>query len=126
MTSHLNIPVAYLIDSDISDNGDLVNPEIPKDKPAIVMLQAGWCPHCTTAKPAFQKLAEENSDWLFAATIAGDGTEPGEPVNQTKLQALTNGTFRGFPTYVGIKNGKKVVHNGGRDAESLKKFVKSL
>lgn len=122
--SYLNAPVAYLVDSDITDEGTVLG--IPDGKPAIIMLQAGWCPHCTTAKPAFQKLADENSDWLFAATIAGDGTEPGEPVSQAKMQALTHNTFRGFPTYVGVKNGVNKVHEGGRDVDSMKKFMIDL
>ena len=124
--SYLNKPVAYLVESDFDNNGNLINPQIPRDKPVVIMLQGNFCGYCTQAKPAFQKFAESNKGMVFAATIQGDGKEPGEQELSKKLNEFFP-DFEGFPTYIGYKNGKFVgVHHGGRSVEELEKFARSL
>lgn len=124
--SYLNKPVAYLQVSDFDDNGNLINPKIPKDIPVVIMAQASWCGHCTSAKPAFQNFANENQGKIFAATIQNDGKEKGEPELAKKLNTFFP-KLRGFPSYFGYKNGKFVKeHEGGRDKDSLQKFAMSL
>ena len=122
--TYLNKPIAYLVDTDFDDDGNLINPEIPKDIPVLIMIQANFCGHCTHAKPEFQKLSEENENDLFCSTIQGDGNEDGEQELGKRLINIFPG-FRGFPEYMLYKNGEFVEqHDGGRSSDDLKKFLK--
>ena len=128
MSNDLNGPLAYLQVTDFDDNGNIINTQIPKDKPIIIMLQASWCGHCTHAKPAFQSFANNNVDTVFCATVAADGTQPGEKELAQKFSGGFKGvSVRGFPTYIGIKNNGDMIENKfGRDEQSLKRFADSL
>jgi thiol-disulfide isomerase/thioredoxin len=122
----LNKPVAYLQDEDFDKNGNLINKEIPKNIPTIIMIQANFCGYCTKAKPDFQSFADKNVGKYFCATIQGDGKEEGEPELSKRLN-LIHPKFRGYPSYVGYKNGKFIkIHDGDRDKKSLENFAKSL
>ena len=124
--SNLYRPVAYLVDTDFDADGNLINAEIPKDKPVFIMVQAEFCGHCTHAKPDFQKLADSNVGKIFTATIQGDGTEKGEAELSAKLSNFFPG-FRGFPEYVLYYGGKfKEKYEGGRSFEDLQKYINSL
>ena len=123
--SYLNKPIAYLVDSDIDANGDLCNPQIPKDKPVLLMIQADFCGHCTKAKPAYQEFANKNSGKVFVATIQGDGDQKGEKELGKRIEKIDS-SFQGFPHYMLYdKNRKRFTHNGGRDVASLEEFVNS-
>lgn len=122
----LNKPVAYLQDKDFDAQGNLVNPQIPKNLPVLIMVQAGFCGHCTHAKPAFQEFANKNVGKVFCATIQGDGKEPGEAELSKRLNDLIP-NFVGFPEYVVINNGKLTKkESGGRGVKDLDDFVKSV
>ena len=124
--SYLSTPVAYLVDSDFDSNGNLINKDIPKDKVVFIMIQSGFCGHCTHAKPEFQKVADNNKDQCFFATIQGDGEEPGESELSEKLSDFIPG-FRGFPEYVVYIGGKfKEKYEGGRKAENLQQYLDTL
>lgn len=124
--TYLSTPVAYLVDSDFDSNGNLINPDIPKDKPVFIMIQAKFCGHCTHAKPEFQKVAEKNKDKYFFATIQGDGTEPGESELAKKLSNFIP-EFMGYPEYVVYYGGKfKEKYNGGRKEENLQQYIDAL
>jgi thiol-disulfide isomerase/thioredoxin len=119
----LNKPVAYLQNDDFDKKGNLINSSIPKNKPVIIMIQANFCGYCTKSKPDFQNFADKNSGKYFFATIQGDGTQPGEKELGERLEII-HPKFRGFPSYVGYKNGKFIkVHEGGRDEKSLENSV---
>ena len=123
MSTHLNNPVAYLEDSDIDSQGNLVNSQIPKDIPVVVMLQASWCPHCTSAKPAFQEFADKYQGKVFAATVQADGDKESEKKLGKRVSQIKPG-FRGFPDYVLYKNGRRVDKEiGGRGVSDLAKFA---
>ena len=123
---YLNKPVAYLQNFDFDEKGNLINSNIPKNIPVIIMIQAKFCGHCTNAKPEFQSLANNNVGKIFCATIEGDGEYDGEPELSKRLKII-HPKFRGFPSYVGYKNGKFIkVHDGERDEKSLKLFVEEL
>jgi thiol-disulfide isomerase/thioredoxin len=122
---YLNKPVAYLTNEDFDSNGNLINPAIPTDKPVIIMIQAGFCSHCNTAKPAFQQFADKNADKIFAATIQADGEVPGEAELGKRINSIDS-SFRGFPTYIAYYKGKRTIHNGGRGVSDLEKFANSL
>jgi thiol-disulfide isomerase/thioredoxin len=114
----LNPPVMYLVDSDFTPSGDL-DPKLAR-KPIFVMFQAGYCGHCTTAKPAFQALADEGI--VQCATFQADGDRPDEKALAKRLDTVYPG-FRGFPSYMLFVNGKKIPHVGGRSVNDMKQFV---
>jgi thiol-disulfide isomerase/thioredoxin len=119
---YLNDPVVYLQESDFDENGNLINPNIPKDKPVVIMIQAVFCGYCTEAKPAFQKYADNNKGKIFCATIQGDGKEKGEKELSSKLKLIKPG-FRGYPDYVKYKGGKRVPGEiTGRTLKDLEQF----
>ena len=121
----LTKPVAYLTSKDFDENGNLINPQL-KDKIVIIMIQAAFCGYCTIAKPAFQDFANKMQGKIFCATIQGDGNQPGEKELNDMIKKI-DPTFRGFPSWVGYKNGKYVKsHEGKRDAKSLQDFCNSF
>jgi thiol-disulfide isomerase/thioredoxin len=123
MSKYLNKPVAYLQDSDVDDEGNLINPDIPSDIPVVVILQANFCGYCTQAKPAFQDFANANEGKVFCATVQGDGTEEGEANLSKKLNKMKE-SFRGYPDYVLYLNGKKVDKEiTGRGVSDLRDFA---
>lgn len=123
---YLNKPVAYLQDFDFDSSGNLINQSIPKNKPVIIMIQAEFCGHCTTAKPAFQDFANKNKDRVFCATIQGDGKQKGERELSKNINKI-HPNFRGYPSYVVYKNNKFFkIHEGGRDLDSLTELLNSI
>jgi thiol-disulfide isomerase/thioredoxin len=122
---YLTKPIAYLTIKDFDSNGNLINPKL-KDGKVIIMIQANFCGYCTIAKPAFQELAIDNQATFICVTIQGDGKESGEKELNDMIKKI-DPTFRGFPSYVGYKNGKYIKsHSGGRTKESLKAFAESF
>ena len=57
--------VAYLEDSDLDKNGNIINPDIPCNMPVLIMMQASWCPHCKHAKPEWDSFVKENESKTF-------------------------------------------------------------
>jgi len=116
--------VAYLEDSDFDKNGNIINPDIPRNTPVVVMMQASWCPHCKHATPDFDKFAELSQGKVFCATIQSDGDRESEKVLGKRIKETIKSNFRGFPDYALYKDGKRVnVEISGRSVEDLKKFV---
>lgn len=121
---YLTKPVAYLEVTDFDSNGNIVNPEIPRNVPVVVMVQGNFCGYCTQAKPAFQEFAEQNRGKVFAATIQGDGEQSGEQELKKKLNTFYD-DFQGYPHYVLYKGGKRVPKQiKGRGVVELTEFVK--
>ena len=122
---YLNDTVAYLQISDFDSSGRLVNPKIPSNIPVVVMIQAAYCGHCTSAKPAFQEFANSvDRNKVFVATIQADGDEPGEKELGAMLSQIKP-DFRGFPDYALFLNGRLIPKQiQGRDVASLREFAK--
>jgi thiol-disulfide isomerase/thioredoxin len=120
---YLTRPVHYLTDTDVDAQGKLINPAIPKGMPVIVMIQANFCGHCNVAKPAFQELTDKYDGKIFAATIQGDGKEPGEKELTARIKTMKP-SFRGFPDYVLFIDGAPVNKDvKGRSLKDLEEFV---
>lgn len=121
---HLTYPIAHLENHDFDQRGRLVNSDIPDDIPVVIMVQASWCGHCKSAKPAFQEFADIHAPHhVFAATIQADGERESEQVLSNRLTELKP-SFQGFPDYLLYKNGVRVAKNvSGRTVADLEAFV---
>ena len=116
--------VAYLEDSDLDKNGNIINPDIPCNMPVLIMMQASWCPHCKHATPDFDKFAELYQGKVFCATIQSDGDRESEKALGKRIKENIKPNFRGFPDYalyIGCKRVNKEI--SGRSVEDLKKFI---
>lgn len=119
--TYLVAPVIYLESKDFTASGNLKH---FKNKTCVIMVQANYCGHCTTAKPDFQKFAEKNKD-VVCLTIQGDGDEP-DVQNLVKLITKIKPSFKGYPDYFLFKSGKYIQKEiEGRTEASLEEFVKN-
>lgn len=119
----LKRPIAYLEDKDFDSQGNIVNSDIPKNVPVIIMIQASWCPHCESAKPAFQNFAKKYEGKVFCATIQADGERESEKALGKRVSSIKKG-FRGFPEYLKYQAGIQVDEQiTGRNVENLEKFA---
>ena len=118
--------VAYLELKDFDPRtGALVNPQIPKNIPVLIMAQAGWCGHCTTTKPAFQQLSDMSNGKIFCATINSDTEKDVAQMFGKGFPGIQ--PVQGYPTFLGYKGGKYVkTHSGDRSLQSLQQFAQSL
>lgn len=119
---YLTRPVAYLDTNDFDNDGNLINPLIPSDKPVFIMFQANFCGYCKLAKPAFQEFAEKNKDKFFVATIQADSQIPEVQQLKEKSQKIYPNLI-GFPSYLLYFKGKRIIYNGGRTLQDLQSFA---
>ena len=87
-------------------------------KPALVEFFAPWCGHCKTLAPTYEELASNYahaSDKLIIAKVDAD--------EHKKLGKRFN--VQGFPTlkWFDGKNDQPEEYGGGRDLDSLTKFI---
>lgn len=116
-------PIAYLENNDFDKNGNLINPNIPKNIPVVIMIQASWCVHCRNSKPAFQEFANKNQNKVFCATIHADGDLPSEKELSKRIRYIKKG-FKGFPDYMLYKNGSQINKQiTGRKVSDLETFA---
>lgn len=116
------IGVPYLTGEDVNPDGSL-KPYVGNGKAVVLMMQGNFCPHCTTAKPAFQQLVQGNG--FAVATVQTDGDD-GDREAAKKLASVNKSP--GVPAFLGFdKNGRFVkMHQGNRDVASLQAFGNSL
>lgn len=115
--------IPYLEGTDLNPDGSL-KPYVTKGKPVLLMLQGDFCGYCTKAKPDFLRLARRARD-CSCCTIQIDGG-PSDKLANKYISQVYKG--QGVPAYLGFdRSGRFVaVHEGGRDADSLEEFARSL
>ena len=118
---YLTRPVVYLDSNDFDDEGNIINPNIPKDKPVFIMFQANFCGFCKMAKPDFQEFAEKNTNF-FVATIQADSQNPDVANFKNKINKIYPDLV-GFPSYMFYAQGKRIIYNGGRSYKDLQTFA---
>jgi thiol-disulfide isomerase/thioredoxin len=99
--------VGYLEDFDFDNNGNLINPQIPKNQSVVVLVFASWCAWCKKIKPDFQEFANNMKGKVFCAAIQADGAKPSEKKLMDKMKTIKP-DFRGFPDVMLFVNGKRV------------------
>ena len=116
-------PILYLEPKDFTSDGNLKH---FKNKTCVIMVQANYCGHCSTAKPEFQKFARNNKS-IVCLTIQGDGDKVGDGQDSKAMMDLLTAikpTFEGFPDYFLFKNGAFVNKEiAGRNESDLEHFV---
>ena len=103
----LYYPIMYLDDNDFRGVQLALPNDMQNQKPVIIMLQTSWCPHCTSAKPAFQEFADKYQNQVICATIQADGDTEEEKKLGKRIKEI-DPSFRGFPGYCLFINGKRV------------------
>ncbi|CCV02145.1 Thiredoxin-like [Invertebrate iridovirus 25] len=117
--SYLLHPVIYLESKDFTNKGNL---KPFKNKTCVIMVQANYCGHCTTAKPDFQKFAEKNKS-VVCLTIQGDGDDP-DTKKLVDIISKIKPSFQGFPDYLLFKGGQIVNKEiNGRTEAALQEFI---
>lgn len=114
----LKYPVFYLDFEDFTPSGKLKH---FTDRKCIIMVQANFCGHCSTSKPAFQKFANENKE-IVCMTIQGDSNRGGDKLMD--IVSKLKPSFQGFPDYLLFNKG--VIVNKtikGRTENDLKEFI---
>jgi len=115
-------PIGYLESSDFTDSGSLVGKL--ENIPVFIMIQGSYCGGCKTAKPDFQRLANEGI--VTCMTIQLDGERESERNLQSsgKLDKIYPG-LETVPSFVLIKGNKRIPYtNSSRSYVALKQFVK--
>lgn len=90
----------------------------PSASHTFYMIGTSWCPHCRNAKPTFESLGP---------TMTIDGKEVAVKYVDADEDKATAAKFQvqGYPTFVLAKGDRPApAHDGGRDAESLRAYVK--
>jgi len=100
----------------IPDNFDKV--VLESGKPALVEFFAPWCGHCKNLAPVYEELAQH-------FTFAEDKLSIGKVDADEHKELGRRFGIQGFPTlkWFDGKSAKPVDYTGGRDLESLTKWV---
>jgi len=117
--TYLLPPVIYLEPKDFTDN---LNLKHFKNQICIVMVQANYCGHCTSAKGDYQQFAKSNKN-IICLTMQCDEESNGQKL--LKIVKQLKPEFVGFPDYFLFRNNKFVKKEiDGRDIPSLENFIK--
>lgn len=117
---YLPYPVFYLDESDFDDDGNFMS--MP-NKPIFILFQSLRCYHCTQAKPAFYEFCQKNPD-ILCATIQMDSDKV-TPSFIKKINILYPDLI-GFPSYLLIHKGKKIVYDGDRTVLDMDNFMRNV
>jgi len=94
---------------------------IKNGKGTFVKFFAPWCGHCKKMKPDWDKLADEMKSSDIVQIVDVDCTAAGKDI-------CGKVGVRGYPTvkyYLADEPNKPIDYKGGRDMNSLKKFVET-
>ena len=91
----------------------------PPSLPTFTMFYADWCPHCTSAKPAFTEFMSSGTIDVAGKKVNIEMVQPEK--NPEKAEGLP---VKGFPTFLLQKpDGNVVEYKGSRDTDGYLKFL---
>merc|ERR1719197_1215757 len=86
------------------------------NKQTLVEFYAPWCGHCKKLTPEYEKAAVELKGKVSLCKV--DATEEKDLASKYNV--------KGFPTLVWFEDGKESEYDGGRTAETIVEWVKSM
>jgi len=86
------------------------------NKHTLVEFYAPWCGHCKKLAPEYEKAATELKGKVSLAKV--DATEEKDLASKYNV--------KGFPTLVWFEDAKETEYDGGRTAETIAEWVKSM
>jgi len=89
---------------------------VKDNKQTLLEFYAPWCGHCKKLTPEFEKAALELKGKVSLGKV--DATE--------EKELATKYNVKGFPTLVWFEDGKEQEYDGGRTAETIVEWVKSM
>ena len=98
----------------------------PAKQAELLMFYADWCPHCKTAKPAWNEVAEEYQNKTINGykvifndiNCTNETDEVEKMMNQYKVE--------GFPTIKMIKDGQVIEYDAKPTKETLVEFLNTV
>lgn len=92
--------------------------------PAIVLVWAVWCPHCTTMKGEWEKLKQSQGSKVHFVEIESTNLDKIRSGHKTLFKKLYAQPDRvSYPTIKFIKNSKGTVYENPRTYEDMKKHA---
>lgn len=82
----------------------------------FIMFGVPWCPHCTAAKPKFEKLGSTR-------TIGGHEVFFRYVNPEEDKAAATGYDIDGYPSFFLMKNGQMIKYSGPREEEEILQFL---
>ena len=114
--------ILFLEDQDFDPSGSLKlsNNNL---KTIICLIQGNFCHYCTSFKPMYRQLVEQDPDGCIFTTIQVDGQQGEQALrSQERMTRILGFPMGGVPTVVKFRNGKVVgVYNGSR--ENMNEFM---
>ena len=91
----------------------------PLSKDRFTMCYADWCPHCTTAKPAFQEFSKDGKLLINGKEVHVRMLEADK--NKDELASLP---VKGYPTFLlETMDGKVIEYKGPRETDKYLEFL---
>jgi thiol-disulfide isomerase/thioredoxin len=85
----------------------------------FVMYYADWCPHCTTAKPAFQEFSKDGKVVINGKEVHVRMLEADK--NKDEMKGLH---VKGYPTFLlETMDGKVIEYKGPRETDKYLEFL---
>jgi len=114
---------------------DVANNASSQDAVQVYFFFADWCPHCKTAKPDWQQFVKQvNGTTVNNRVIQTievdctnmDSSNTSDPTVVKTIQLVKEFDVKGFPTVLGVKDGKKVDYDAKVSLTTLNKFVDAI
>ena len=102
----------------VNNNVVLINPQIMKGNPGMLLVHAHWCGHCKHFMPIYQKMAAQLNQANDSFSCLAIESEELKKDNGVVSKALN---VNGFPSIYWVAQDGKVIgqYEGGRDTDSI-------
>merc|ERR1719428_1917685 len=111
------VPLASAAADDVvAMNTKAFDDALKQHKHMLVEFYAPWCGHCKKLAPEYEKAATELKGQIPLGKV--DATE--------EKELATRYNVKGFPTMVWFEEAKQTEYDGGRTAETIVEWVKSM